>query len=171
VDVLVNNAGRTLVAASESVPEDDWRRTLDLNLTACFVLSQEIGRSMLARGRGSIINISSVTGAVAFPRRVAYCVSKAGLDMLTRVLAVEWAARGVRVNAIAPGYVATEMVRELSAGGVLDEAALARRTPLGRLATPEEVAEAAVFLASDAASYVTGTVLRVDGGWTAYGYV
>jgi NAD(P)-dependent dehydrogenase (short-subunit alcohol dehydrogenase family) len=91
--------------------------------------------------------------------------------MLTKVLAVEWAGRGVRVNAIAPGYVETEMIRDLAERRVLDEAALARRTPLGRLATPGEVAEAALFLASDASSYVTGTVLHVDGGWTAYGFL
>jgi NAD(P)-dependent dehydrogenase (short-subunit alcohol dehydrogenase family) len=171
VDVLVNNAGSTFVAPSEGLAEEDWRRTLDLNLTAYFLLGQEIGRRMLERGRGSIINMSSVTGTVAFPRRLAYCVSKAGVDMLTKVLAVEWAGRGVRVNAVAPGYVATEMIRELATRGVLDQTTLARRTPLGRLGSPDEIAEVALFLASDASSYVTGTVLYVDGGWTAYGFV
>ena len=91
--------------------------------------------------------------------------------MLTKVLAIEWAAQGVRVNAIAPGYVRTEMVGALVERKILDEAVLARRTPMGRLGTPEEVAEAAVYLASDAASYITGTVLTVDGGWLAYGYI
>jgi NAD(P)-dependent dehydrogenase (short-subunit alcohol dehydrogenase family) len=171
VDVLVNNAGGTLVAPSEALPEAEWRRTLDLNLTAYFVLSQEVGRRMLERGRGSIINVSSVTGTVAFPRRLAYCVSKAGVDMLSKVLAVEWAGRGVRVNALAPGYVETEMIRDLASRRVLDQATLARRTPLGRLAAPSEIAEAALFLAGDASSYVTGAVLHVDGGWTAYGHV
>ena len=170
VDVLVNNAGGTMVAPSEALAEADWQRTLDLNLSAYFVLSQEIGRRMLERGRGSIINLSSVTGTGAFPRRLAYCVSKAGVDMLTKVLAVEWADRGVRVNAIAPGYVETEMIRDLASRRLVDEAALRRRTPLGRLATPEEIANVALFLASDASSYVTGTVVRVDGGWTAYGF-
>jgi len=167
VDVLVNNAGRTVVAAAESLAEPDWRRALDLNLTAYFLLSQEVGRTMLARGRGSIINISSIVGSVVFPQRLAYCVSKAGVDMLTRVLGVEWARRGVRVNAIAPGYVETEMVADLAERGVLDQALLAARTPIGRLATPDEVAAAALYLASDASSYVTATVLTVDGGWTA----
>lgn len=171
VDVLVNNAGGTLVAPSESLAEADWRRTLEVNLTACFLMSQEIGRRMIAQGRGSIINVSSITGSAAFPQRLAYCVAKAGVDMLTKVLAIEWARHGVRVNAIAPGYVETEMVRELSARGVIDQTRLAGRTPLGRLGTPEEVAGAALYLASDGASYVTGAVLPVDGGWTAYGFV
>lgn len=171
VDVLVNNAGRTLVAPSESLAEGDWRQTLDLNLTAYFLLSQEVGRRMLDRGRGSVINVSSVTGSLAFPRRLAYCVSKAGVDMLTKVLAVEWAHRGVRVNAIAPGYVETEMVKDLAARDILDQARLAQRTPIGRLGTPEEIAGAALYLASDESSYVTGAVLMVDGGWSAYGYL
>jgi NAD(P)-dependent dehydrogenase (short-subunit alcohol dehydrogenase family) len=171
VDVLVNNAGRTFVAPSESLAEADWRRTLDLNLTAYFLLSQEVGRGMLARGRGSIINVSSVVGTVAFPQRLAYCVSKAGVDMLTRVLGTEWASRGVRVNAIAPAYVETEMIADLAGRGMLDRGRVAARTPIGRLATPDEVAGAALYLASEASSYVTGTVLMVDGGWTAYGYV
>lgn len=171
VDVLVNNAGQTMVAPSELLAEADWRRTLDLNLTAGFLLSQAVGRHMLGRGRGSIVNVSSMTGTVAFPQRAAYCVSKAGLDMLTKVLAVEWAGRGVRVNAIAPGYVETAMLQALAARRVVDQTALARRAPLGRLGTPEEVAAAALYLASDASSYVTGAVLPVDGGWTAYGYL
>lgn len=171
IDVLVNNAGQTMVAPSELLAEADWRRTLELNLTACFVLSQEVGRGMLEQKRGSIINVSSITGRLAFPRRLAYCVSKAGVDMLTKVLAIEWAPHGVRVNAIAPGYVETEMVRDLAAREILAKERLEARTPLGRLGTPAEVAETALFLASDASSYVTGTVIPVDGGWSAYGYL
>jgi len=125
----------------------------------------------LARGPGTVIHVSSITGRMPFPQRLAYCVSKAGLDMMTRVMAIEWAGRGVRVNAIAPGYVATEMIRELSDRGVLDTARLAGRTPMGRLGTPAEIGEVAVFLASDAASYMTGEVVTVDGGWAAYGFV
>lgn len=171
VDILVNNAGQPRVAPSSELAEADYRHTLDLNLNAYFVLSQEIARGMLARRQGVIINISSVNGTIAFPQRLAYCVSKAGVNMLTKVLAIEWAAQGVRVNAIAPGYVRTEMIASLAERKILDEAALARRTPMGRLGLPEEVAEAAVYLASDAASYITGTVLTVDGGWLAYGYL
>ncbi len=171
VDILVNNAGQPRVAAAEELAEADYRYTLDLNLTAYFLLSQEIGRGMLARRRGSIINVSSMNGTVPFPKRLAYCVSKAGVNMLTKVMAIEWAAAGVRVNAIAPGYVETEIVKGLAARGILDRAALARRTPLGRLGTPEEIAAVAVFLASDEASFVTGEVVTADGGWSSYGYV
>lgn len=171
VDILVNNAGQPRVAPSVELAEADYRYTLDLNLTAYFLLSQEVARGMLARGSGAIINVSSINGTIAFPQRLAYCVSKAGVNMLTKVMAIEWASQGVRVNAIAPGYVETEMVKGLAAKGVLDRERLARRTPMGRLGLPEEVAEAAVFLASDAAAFVTGSVLTVDGGWLAYGYL
>lgn len=171
VDVLVNNAGQPRVAPSEALPEADYRYTLDLNLNAYFVLAQEIGRGMLERRSGSIINVTSVNGTLAFPKRLAYCVSKAGANMITKVLAIEWAASGVRVNAIAPGYVETDFIKALSARGLLDLGALVRRTPIGRLGTPEEIGEAAVFLASDAASFVTGEIFTVDGGWSAYGFV
>lgn len=171
IDILVNNAGQPRVAPSAELAEADYRYTLDLDLNAYFILSQEVGRGMLARRAGCIINVSSINGTIAFPERLAYCVSKAGVNMLTKVLAVEWAARGVRVNAIAPGYIKTEMIASLAEQGKVDEAVLARRTPMGRLGAPEEVAEAAVYLASDGASFITGAVLTVDGGWMAYGYV
>ena len=119
---------------------------------------------MRLQGKTAIVTI-------AFPERLAYCVAKAGVNMLTKVMAIEWAARGVRVNAIAPGYVKTEMIAALAEQGKLDTAALARRTPMGRLGMVEEVAAAAIYLASDGASYITGAVLTVDGGWLAYGYV
>jgi NAD(P)-dependent dehydrogenase (short-subunit alcohol dehydrogenase family) len=171
VDILVNNAGQPRVAPSVELPEADYRYTLDLNLNAYFLLSQEVGRGMLARRSGTIINVSSINGTIAFPQRLAYCVSKAGVNMLTKVMAIEWASHGVRVNAIAPGYVETEIVKGLAAKGILDRERLSRRTPMGRLGLPEEVAEAAVFLTSDAASFITGSVLTVDGGWMAYGYI
>lgn len=171
VDILVNNAGQARVTPAIDLAEADYRATLDLNLNAYFLLAQALGKGMLARGRGSVINISSMNARAPFPNRLAYCVAKAGVDMLTKVLAIEWAARGVRVNAIAPGYVATEMIQDLSARGLLDRAALARRTPMGRLGTPEEIGAVAVFLASDDASYVTGEIVTADGGWSAYGWV
>jgi NAD(P)-dependent dehydrogenase (short-subunit alcohol dehydrogenase family) len=171
VDILVNNAGQPRVAPSESLPEADYRYTLDLNLNGCFVLTQEIVHGMLAAGRGAIIHVSSMNGSVPFPQRLAYCVSKAGLNMMTKVMAIEWAARGVRVNAIAPGYVQTEFITTLSARGILDAEKLARRTPMGRIGTPEEIGEVAVFLASPAASFITGEILTVDGGWSSYGYL
>jgi NAD(P)-dependent dehydrogenase (short-subunit alcohol dehydrogenase family) len=112
-----------------------------------------------------------MNGSVPFPQRLAYCVSKAGLNMMTKVMAIEWAAKGVRVNAIAPGYVQTEFITMLSARGILDAEKLARRTPMGRIGTPEEIGEVAVFLASPAASFITGEILTVDGGWSSYGYL
>ena len=171
VDVLVNNAGKTVVAPSELLEEADYRYALELNLHSIFLLTQAVVGGMLARGRGTVIHVSSITGRMPFPQRLAYCVSKAGLDMMTRVMAIEWAARGVRVNAIAPGYVETEMIRDLSGRGLLDTGRLARRTPMGRLGTAGEIGEVAVFLASEAASYITGEVVTVDGGWAAYGFV
>ena len=171
VDILVNNAGQPRVAPSEELAEADYRYTLDLNLTGYFLMSQEIARGMLARKSGTIINISSINASVPFPHRLAYCVSKAGLNMMTKVMAIEWAARGVRVNAIAPGYVETEFITMLSQKGILDRDKLARRTPMGRIGTPEEIAAAAVFLASPGASFITGEVLTIDGGWSSYGYL
>jgi NAD(P)-dependent dehydrogenase (short-subunit alcohol dehydrogenase family) len=170
-DILVNNAGQPRVAPSEELPEADYRYTLDLNLNACFILSQEIARGMLARQNGVIVNVSSMNGSVPFPQRLAYCVSKAGLNMMTKVMAIEWAGRGVRVNAIAPGYVETEFITGLVQRGILDTDQLARRTPMGRLGRGDEIAEVAVFLASPAASFITGEILTVDGGWSSYGYL
>jgi NAD(P)-dependent dehydrogenase (short-subunit alcohol dehydrogenase family) len=170
-DVLVNNAGQPRVAPSEELSEADYRDTLDLNLNGYFVLSQDVARGMLARGNGAIINISSIFGLVAVPQRLAYCVSKAALNMMTKVMAIEWAGRGVRVNAIAPGYVETEFIGGLIARGVLDPTKLVRRTPMGRLGSSDEIAEAALFLATPAASFVTGEILTVDGGWSSYGFV
>jgi NAD(P)-dependent dehydrogenase (short-subunit alcohol dehydrogenase family) len=171
VDILVNNAGQPRVAPSVELAEADYRYTMDLNLTAYFLLAQALAPGMLARGQGSIIMVGSVNGTMAFPQRLAYCVSKAGVNMLTKILAIEWAAAGVRVNCLAPGYVTSDLVQRLSAQGILDTQKLAGRTPMGRLGTPEEMGAAAVFLASDDASYVTGEVLTADGGWSAYGYV
>jgi len=171
VDVLVNNAGQPRVAPSLELPEADYRYTLDLNLTAYFLLSQALARGMLERGRGSIINVGSMNGTQPFPQRLAYCVSKAGVNMLTKVMAIEWAAAGVRVNCIAPGYVETEFITTLSARGILDRDKLARRTPMGRLGTPAEIAAVAVFLATEEASFMTGEVVTADGGWSSYGYL
>jgi len=170
-DVLVNNAGQPRVAPSESLAEADYRQTLELNLTAYLILSQEVGRGMLARGSGAIVNVSSMFGSVAAPKRLAYCVSKAAVDMMTKVMAIEWAGRGVRVNAVSPGYVETEFTRGVAARGQIDFGELARRTPMGRLGTVEDIAEAAIFLAGPGASFITGQILTVDGGWSSYGYL
>lgn len=171
VDILVNNAGQPRVAPSVDLTEADYRYTMDLNLTAYFLLAQALAPGMLARRQGSVIMVGSMNGTMPFPQRLAYCVSKAGVNMLTKILAIEWAAAGVRVNCLAPGYVTSDLVERLSAQGVLDTARLAGRTPMGRLGTPEEMGAAAVFLASDDASFITGEVLTADGGWSAYGWV
>jgi NAD(P)-dependent dehydrogenase (short-subunit alcohol dehydrogenase family) len=169
IDVLVNNAGGPSIAPAETLPTEDWRSVLELNLTAPFLCAQHAGREMLARGRGVIVNVSSIFSTLAMPLRTAYVVSKHGLDGLTASLGVEWGPRGVRVVSVNPGYTATEFVERTMAAGAFAEADIARRTPLRRLATPDEIAEAIVYVASDAASYVNATHLFVDGGWTAYG--
>src|SRR5438045_4192676 len=171
IDILVNTAGQPRVAPSTELAEGDYRATMDLNLTAYFLLAQAIGRQMIERGGGSIINVGSINGSVAFPQRLAYCVSKAGVNMLTKVLAIEWAAHGVRVNCLAPGYVETPFIQGLAAQGILDTRKLAARTPMGRLGTPDEMGDAAVFLAGDESAFVTGAILTADGGWQAYGYL
>jgi D-threitol dehydrogenase (NAD+) len=170
VEVLVNNAGVAFLGPSETFPEDEWRRTLDVNVTGAFFASQAVGRGMLERGRGAIVNVASINATEAFPERLAYCASKAALRMLTEVLAVEWAGRGVRVNAVSPGVTRTEMVAQAIESGRVSEDLYRRRTPLGRLGEPEDVAAAVVYLASDAAAFVTGATLVVDGGWSAFGY-
>jgi len=118
------------------------------------------------QGSGSIIHVSSMNGSMRFPRRLAYCVSKAGLNMMTKVMAIEWAARGIWV-----GYVRTDFITMLSARGILDAEKLIRRTPMGCIGTPEEIGEVAALLASPASSYITGEILTVDGGWSSYGYL
>src|ERR1700761_1088361 len=166
LDVLVSNAGISPVLnRSEALSLADWRRILDVNLTGSFSCMQAAGQHMLAGSGGRIISISSVHGQQAWPRLAAYAASKGGLEMLTRTLAVEWADRNVRVNAVAPGYFATEMTAGLRASALSE--ALTERIPFGRFGLPQEVVGAVLFLASDASSYVTGSTVSVDGGWTA----
>jgi NAD(P)-dependent dehydrogenase (short-subunit alcohol dehydrogenase family) len=171
VDIAVANAGVSQNRPTLEVAEEEWDRVIDINLTGAFLTMQEAGRRMVPQGSGSIMVTSSLYGVVAAPERVGYCVSKAGVAMMAKVLAIEWAKYGVRVNAIAPGYVHTPLVEDLATRGRLDVSALERRTPIGRLVKPEEVAQVATFLASDAASAITGQVVTADGGWTAYGYI
>ena len=166
-DILVNNAGIVHNAPSLDVDLADWRRVIDVNLNGVFHTARAFGRPMVAAGRGSIVNISSICGTVAVhPQpQAAYNAAKAGVNLLTKSLAVEWAGK-VRVNAVAPGYTATELTLLGRSRPEWFETWL-RATPMGRLAEPREIALAVAFLASDAASYVTGTVLTVDGGYTA----
>lgn len=169
IDILVNCAGISWGAPAETMPLDRWRAVLDTNVTGTFVCCQAVGRGMLDRQRGSIVNVASIAGLVGqdptMMDAVGYTASKGAVVALTRDLAVKWAARGVRVNAIAPGFFPTRMTK-----GVLDAAGarIAAANPMGRLGGADELKGAVVFLASDAASYVTGHVLAVDGGHTAW---
>jgi 3-oxoacyl-[acyl-carrier protein] reductase len=169
LDVLVNNAGAGQVADSETLAPADWQRIIDLDLSAPFRCAQAAARPMLAAGRGVIVNVSSLTGHLGLARRAAYSAAKHGLEGLTKTLAVEWARRGVRVVSVAPAYVETELLAGTSKAGGFTLEEVARRTPLGRLAEPREVALVVAFLASDDASYVTGSSVLVDGGWVADG--
>ncbi len=166
LDVLVNNAGVSLIVPAEETASADWRRVLEVNLTGPFLMSREFGREMLRRGSGSIVNISSVAGLLGIADRAAYNASKHGLIGLTRTLAAEWGGRGVRVNAVCPSWVKTEMDEEDQVGGGYTDADIAGRTPMARFAKPEEIAQAVAFLADpELSGYVNGHALSVDGGW------
>ena len=168
VDILVNSAGRTKRAPTIDFSEDDWNSILDTNLTGTLRACQVFGKHMLERESGSIVNIASLSTFVALHEVTAYSASKAAVGSLTKSLAIEWSSRGVRVNAIAPGVFRTALNQKL-----LDETERGHefllRTPMKRFGKVEELAGAAVFLASDAASFVTGEILVVDGGFLASG--
>ncbi|MCK4273308.1 MAG: 3-oxoacyl-ACP reductase FabG [Dehalococcoidales bacterium] len=171
IDILANNAGMSVVGASEELEEKRWRQGIDVMLTGVFFCSQAAGKEMIKQRSGKIINIASVNGIGAFPERVCYSSAKAGVMQLTKVLGCEWARYNINVNAIAPGYIKTRLVTDLLAKGVYDEKELANRTPAGRLGECEEVADAAVFLASEESKYIVGQTIVVDGGWSAYMYL
>ena len=168
VDILVNSAGRTKRAPTIDFSEEDWDSIIDTNLTGTLRAAQVFGRHMLERESGSIINIASLSSFVALYEVAAYSASKAAVASLTKSLAIEWGPRGVRVNAIAPGVFRTALNQKL-----LDETERGReflmRTPMGRFGNVDELAGAAIFLASDAASFVNGEIIAVDGGFLASG--
>ena len=168
IDVLVNNAGVSFITSAEETSLADWNRTLAVNLTGPFLTCREFGKIMLERGEGSIVNISSVAGLLGVSDRAAYNASKHGLVGLTRTLAAEWGGRGVRVNAVCPGWVKTEMDEEDQASGAggYTDADIEGRVPMGRFASPEDIARAVAFLTDpEQSGFINGHTLSVDGGW------
>lgn len=170
IDGLVNNAGIVRSAPFLEMSEAEWQRVIDVNLSGAFRVGQAVAREMAAQGGGSIVNMGSVSGLLASPGIAAYNTSKGGMHQLTRVMAVELAAQGVRVNAVAPGTIATELAIQAVMGSEEARARVLGRTPLGRLGEPAEVADAVAFLLSPAASYLSGSILVIDGGRTALNY-
>ena len=169
-DVLVNNAGISLISPAEQTALSDYRRVLEVNLVAPFLLAQIFGGEMLAAGSGSIVNVASVAGLLGIGDRAAYNASKHGLIGLTRTLAAEWGGRGVRVNAVCPGWVKTEMDVADQAGGSYSDADIVNRVPMARFASPDDIARAIAFLADpEQSAFINGVALSVDGGWAADG--
>lgn len=166
VRYLLANVGVQEHYASHDLPIDAWHRLLTTNLTSVLITCQVFGEGMRRRGEGSIVCMSSVAERFGFPRRLPYSVSKAGISAMVRTLAAEWAAQNVRVNAIAPGYVETPMLRAAFDAGSVDEEAVLAMSALPRLGAPAEIAAPVLFLLSAAASYITGETLFVDGGFS-----
>jgi NAD(P)-dependent dehydrogenase (short-subunit alcohol dehydrogenase family) len=170
IDALVNNAG----IAEQSAPTteqsvDAFERVLRVHLSGTFLCSKWAARQMLVQRSGAIVNISSIAGFAGIPARNAYAAAKSGIAAMTKSMACEWARGGLRVNAVAPGYVRTKLVEDIAAKGLIDLNKIESRTPMGRLAAPEEIANVIAFLLSPAASYITGTTVHADGGWLALG--
>jgi len=168
LDVLVNNAGVSCIAPAEDTTAEQWQRVMAVNLFGPFLLCKYLGAQMLQRGAGSIVNVASVAGLAGISHRSAYNASKHGLIGLTRTLAAEWGGRGVRVNAVCPAWIKTEMDVADRGSGAYSEQDVVDRVPMARFATPEDVAHAIAFLADPAqSSFVNGVTLPVDGGWMA----
>jgi NAD(P)-dependent dehydrogenase (short-subunit alcohol dehydrogenase family) len=165
-DVLVNNAGISMISPAEDTSIEQWQRVMNVNLTGPFLLCREIGKQMLARQRGNIVNVASIAGLHGVIDRSAYNASKHGLVGLTRTLAAEWGSRGVRVNAVCPGWIKTEMDEADQGSGAYSDSDIINRVPMGRFAKPEDVARAIAFLAHED-SFINGVSLPVDGGWIA----
>ncbi len=170
IDVLINCAGVSdSFAPTLEQTLEHWQRIIDINLTGTYLACRAVAGEMLARGNGAIVNISSIAGLAGLPFRNAYTASKHGVAGVTKSLASEWGHHGVRVNAVAPGYVLTPLVQILIDAGRVDPKVIQRRTPSGRLAKPEDIANVMMFLASPLADYINGAVIPVDGGYIAYG--
>ncbi|MBU1018148.1 glucose 1-dehydrogenase [Patescibacteria group bacterium] len=167
IDILINNAGIYYPTPVKDLKEKEWNKLIDINLKGTLMCSQTVGKQMIRQKSGNIINVASVAGLMAFAQSAAYNVSKAGIIMLTKTLAAEWASFGIRVNAICPGVFVTDMTKGLLKDKGFQKMIKAS-VPLQRSGTPDELAGAAVYLASDASSYTTGHFLVVDGGWTIH---
>ncbi len=170
VDCVVTSAGIVKVEAALDVPVADFAKTMAINVTGSFLPAQRAARHMVEKGSGIIVFVGSVYGEGGAPQRTSYCASKGAVHNMTRALAVEWGAMGIRVNAVAPTGVRTPMVQDLIDKGLYNMAGVQNRTPLGRIAEPAEIASAIQYLASPSASMINGAILPVDGGWTANGY-
>lgn len=164
IDILVNCAGVVFLDDAENLSEEYWDKTLAVNLKACFIMAQYVGREMIKSKSGKIVNIASQAGIVALDKHVAYCTSKAGIIGMTKVLAMEWAEFNINVNAISPTVILTELGKKAWAGEVGE--AMQKKIPVRRFGYPEEVAAVALFLASDAAAMITGENIVIDGGYT-----
>ena len=166
IDILVNNAGTTYRIAAEDFPEDEWDRVLDVNLKGVFLCCQLAGREMIKRKKGKIINTASLTSTIGIRTTLAYGSSKGGQVILTKTLAVEWAKYNINVNAIAPGFIATDLTKPIREDRKRNEYIMSR-VPMERWGSPEDLKGAFVFLASEASDFITGQIIYVDGGWTA----
>lgn len=170
LDIMVNNAGVTRIAPATELTPEDWRQVVDVDLTGVFFGSQLAGRQMIAQGEGgAILNISSMLGKMGFQKRAPYCAAKAGVNNLTRTLAVEWAEHDIQVNGLAPGFIKTDITDQTQDSAGYTDKDIHNRTPLGRFGTLDEMAECALFLVSNN-HYVTGETLHADGGWTAFAW-
>lgn len=169
LDILVNNVGglKSLVPVVD-MPRDDWEFCLRTNLSYMFDYSQHAGKMMLNQKSGVVINVSSILGLGGISRRVGYATAKSAVNSLTQTLASEWALDGIRVNCVAPGYILTEPLQQMFDKGTLNPENMLRRTPQGRFGSPDDIAQAISFLCSDQAAFITGVVLYVDGGYSAY---
>ena len=168
IDVWINNAGVAHKSPVVDLDVDGWEADIGVMLSGTFYCAKYAGQVLIKQGSGCMVNVSSVNGLLAQKAHAGYCAAKAGINMLTKVLASEWGEHGIRVNAVAPGVVMTDLVEEGINQGIVTEEQYLGRIPMGELGELNDVVEAVLFLASDEASFVTGEVLRVDGGWTAY---
>jgi NAD(P)-dependent dehydrogenase (short-subunit alcohol dehydrogenase family) len=171
IDILVNNAGVARHKDALDIDQDNWEFCVNLMLSGVFYCSQAVGKHMVERGTGNIINIASMNGLITLPGRLAYSCCKSAVLSMTRILAAEWAPHRIRVNAVSPGVTMTKLMEDTIASGMANEELYVSRIPLGRLAVPQEIADACLFMTSEQAAYITGHNLVVDGGWSSYNWV